>query len=69
LLLLHVDHSSLQVVASEDTSSKEPEQPVLLDGYTAEDEKAIEENKESFVFQAEVSRLMDIIINSLCKKY
>jgi hypothetical protein len=66
-LFVASDHSTLQAVA-EDSTPKEPEQPVLLDGYTAEDEKAIEETKESFVFQAEVSRLMDIIINSLCKK-
>ena len=39
---------------------------VIMDGLTAEDEKAIEDTKESFVFQAEVNRLMDIIINSLC---
>jgi len=38
-----------------------------MDGLTAEDEKAIEDTKESFVFQAEVNRLMDIIINSLYK--
>lgn len=38
-----------------------------MDGLTAEDEKKIESTKESFVFQAEVNRLMDIIINSLCK--
>lgn len=40
---------------------------VVMDGLTAEDEKKIESSKESFVFQAEVNRLMDIIINSLCK--
>jgi hypothetical protein len=38
-----------------------------MDGITAEQEKALEDNKESFPFQAEVNRLMDIIINSLCK--
>jgi hypothetical protein len=40
---------------------------IVMEGLTAEDEKALSENKESFVFQAEVNRLMDIIINSLCK--
>ena len=40
---------------------------VIMDGITAEQEKIIESSKESFVFQAEVNRLMDIIINSLCK--
>lgn len=38
-----------------------------MEGLTVDDEKAIETNKESFVFQAEVNRLMDIIINSLYK--
>ncbi len=41
---------------------------VVMDGLSADDEKEIEANKESFVFQAEVNRLMDIIINSLCKE-
>ena len=40
---------------------------VIMDGISAEQEKIIESSKESFVFQAEVNRLMDIIINSLCK--
>ena len=40
---------------------------VIMDGLSAEDEKVIEASKESFVFQAEVNRLMDIIINSLCE--
>jgi len=39
----------------------------LMEGFTPELEKKVEETKESFVFQAEVSRLMDIIINSLYK--
>lgn len=38
-----------------------------MEGLTAEDEKKLESSKESFVFQAEVNRLMDIIINSLYK--
>ena len=38
-----------------------------MDGITAEQEAKISSSKESFVFQAEVNRLMDIIINSLCK--
>lgn len=57
------------VLADEDdeapasTETKE----VLLDGFTSENEQAIGESAEKFVFQAEVNRLMDIIINSLYK--
>jgi len=40
---------------------------VVMDGLTAEDEKALAATKESFGFQAEVGRLLDIIINSLYK--
>lgn len=40
---------------------------IVMEGLSVEDEKVLSENKESFVFQAEVNRLMDIIINSLCK--
>jgi len=38
-----------------------------MEGLTLENEKAMEASKETFVFQAEVNRLMDIIINSLYK--
>jgi len=40
---------------------------VIMDGFTAEQEQSLTENKENFKFQAEVDRLMDIIINSLYK--
>jgi len=40
---------------------------VFMDGITEEMEAQIEAKRESFTFQAEVSRLMDIIINSLYK--
>jgi HSP90 family molecular chaperone len=40
---------------------------VIMDGFSAEDEKKVAESKESFQFQAEVNRLMEILINSLCK--
>lgn len=38
-----------------------------MEGFSAEDEQKVESSKETFVFQAEVNRLMDIIINSLYK--
>lgn len=63
--------SDVQYAYAEDvaaaTSTESVPEGVIMDGLTAEDEKKIESSKESFVFQAEVNRLMDIIINSLCK--
>lgn len=56
-----------QLFVAADESAEADKEAVLLEGYSADDEKTISENKETFVFQAEVNRLMDIIINSLCK--
>jgi len=55
----------IYAVAEEATEDASP--AILMEGLTVEDEQAIETSKESFVFQAEVNRLMDIIINSLYK--
>eukprot|EP00981_Chlorochromonas_danica_P004225 scaffold857_cov152-Ochromonas_danica.AAC.8 len=59
------------LVRAEDAAAAAPaeslEEVVIMEGMTAEDEKALEGSRESFAFQAEVNRLMDIIINSLCK--
>jgi len=38
-----------------------------MDGFSSEDEKLVESSRESFPFQAEVNRLMEILINSLYK--
>ncbi len=57
-------HNDGFVVAQEDVPS--PASSILMDGLSTEDEKLLEASKESFTFQAEVNRLMDIIINSLC---
>lgn len=54
------------LVSAEDVSGSVP--PLTVDTLSPEQEKALDETKESFVFQAEVNRLMDIIINSLCKR-
>jgi len=56
-------------MAEEAAQATEPAVPegVIMDGFSAEEEKQVEASKETFVFQAEVNRLMDIIINSLYK--
>ncbi len=42
---------------------------VVMDGFSAAQEEALSASQEKFGFQAEVSRLMDILINSLCKTF
>jgi HSP90 family molecular chaperone len=53
-----------QHVHAEDAAGLEG---VVMDGLSAADEQALAATKESFGFQAEVGRLLDIIINSLYK--
>ena len=64
--MVSAQEETAEASTTEATADAVPE-GVVMDGLTADDEKAIDANKESFVFQAEVNRLMDIIINSLCK--
>ena len=67
-LLTQIFLSDLYSITAE-TEAAAPADGVVMDGLSAEQEKVIADSKESFVFQAEVNRLMDIIINSLCKSY
>ena len=50
-----------------DEEAGEGEEGVVMKGFDADAEAALESSKESFEFQAEVNRLMDIIINSFTR--
>jgi len=66
LILLIIALSALRdlTVIAEDAAATEG---IVMAGFDSAAEQALESSKESFEFQAEVNRLMDIIINSLYK--
>lgn len=68
-----IDAPTMHVLAEETSESADTttlpvaEEKPTMDGFAVADEKVLEASKETYVFQAEVNRLMDIIINSLYK--
>lgn len=64
---MYDDGIDKQIFAVADEGAGEGEEGVVMKGFDADAEAALESSKESFEFQAEVNRLMDIIINSLYK--
>uniref|UniRef100_A0A7S3XYP4 Histidine kinase/HSP90-like ATPase domain-containing protein n=3 Tax=Heterosigma akashiwo TaxID=2829 RepID=A0A7S3XYP4_HETAK len=63
LLIVNVALNAPLLVRAEDAGEVAP-----VKGFSDEEMVSLETSKESFEFQAEVSRLMDIIINSLYQK-
>jgi len=55
------------MVFAEDAAAATTDDKATPSAFAVEEEKLASAPKESFEFQAEVNRLMDIIINSLCK--
>mmetsp|Transcript_29393 Transcript_29393/g.57673 ORF Transcript_29393/g.57673 Transcript_29393/m.57673 type:complete len:776 (+) Transcript_29393:58-2385(+) len=53
------------LVGAEDAAENTADTVKLQDAFSDEDRKALEDSQETHEFQAEVNRLMDIIINSL----
>jgi len=57
----------LHALAEDAVATETQVETSTIEGLSVDEEKVLEASKESFVFQAEVNRLMDIIINSLYK--
>ena len=64
-LLLTLIFSNIIFISCED---KKAEDEVEADGFTKEDRELLKKNEEKFNFNVEVTRMMDIIINSLYTK-
>ena len=61
-LLLTLIFSNIIFISCQD---KKDEEQVEADGFTKEDRELLKKNEEKFNFNVEVTRMMDIIINSL----
>ena len=61
-------HVSSALAAHDGASEIEEIKPRVMDGFSPEQEAELAQHEEKYEFQAEVNRLMDIIINSLYKK-
>ena len=68
LLILILTTLVFNINCEETETPKEqeaPQQDDIIDGFTKEDRELLKQNEEKFNFNVEVTRLMDIIINSL----
>ena len=62
LLITVLIFSNFILISCDD---KKPEEEGEVDGFTKEDRELLKKNEEKFNFNVEVTRMMDIIINSL----